>query len=116
MIPAQQPKMKNVALHNKTNKEMTTRIIINGKEVTNPFSREFLILGAIIVAACVTAFVIFVLFPVIGIAVTLSVGFILIFIVAIAVSVILLAFITVIFGWFFGPAEFRIEKRYTRKE
>lgn len=93
---------------------MVTRIIINDKEVTNPFTKAFLILGAMIVAALVTAFVIFVLFPVIGIAVTISVGFILIFIVAIIVSVATLAFISVIFGWLFGSTEFRIEKHNKR--
>ncbi len=46
---------------------MYTRIIINGKEVSNPFVRILLILGAIIVAAVVAAIVIFILLPVIGI-------------------------------------------------
>ncbi len=93
---------------------MTTRIIINGKEVTNPFARVLLISGAIIVAALVTALVVFVLFPVIGIAVTLSVGIIAIFIVAIMMSVTALVLITVISSWLFGSAEFRIE-RFHRK-
>ncbi len=93
---------------------MTTRIIINGKEVTNPFARVLLISGAIIVAALVAALVIFVLFPVIGIAVTLSVGVIAIFIVAIMMSVTALVLITVISSWLFGSAEFRIE-RFHRK-
>ncbi|NOQ70138.1 MAG: hypothetical protein GQ573_08530 [Gammaproteobacteria bacterium] len=93
---------------------MTTRIIINGKEVTNPFARVLLIFGAIIVAALVAALVIFVLFPVIGIAVTLSVGVIAIFIVAIMMSVTALVLITVISSWLFGSAEFRIE-RFHRK-
>ena len=94
---------------------MATRIIINDKEVTNPVTKAFLIIGAIIVAAFVTAFVIFVLLPIIGVAVTLSVGFIIIFIVATFVSVATLAFITVILGWFFGSTEFRIEKNHKRK-
>ena len=93
---------------------MTTRIIINGKEVTNPFARVLLIFGAIIVAALVAALVIFVLFPVIGIAVTLSIGVIAIFIVAIMMSVTALVLITVISSWLFGSAEFRIE-RFHRK-
>jgi len=89
---------------------MTTRIIINEKEVTNPFVRGVLILGAIIVAALVTAIVIFVLLPVIGAAVTLSFGFIVIFIVATIVSVA-----TLISAWLFGAAEFRIEKKNRRR-
>ena len=67
---------------------MNTRIIINGKEVTNPVARALLILSAIIVAAVVAALVIFVLFPLIGIAVTLSIGVIAIFIVAMIMSVV----------------------------
>lgn len=93
---------------------MATRIIINGKEVTNPVTKAFLIIGAIIVAAFVTAFVILVLLPIIGVAVTLSVGFIIIFIVATVVSIATLGFITIILGWFFGSTEFRIEKIHKR--
>lgn len=89
---------------------MTTRIIINGKEVTNPFAKALLILGAIVVAALVTAVVIFVLLPIIGVAVTLSVGFVVIFIVATLVSVATLVLVTVISAWLFGAAEFRIER------
>ncbi len=94
---------------------MATRIIINGKEVTNPVTKAFMIIGAIIVTAFVTAFVIFVLLPIIGVAVTLSVGFIVIFILATVVSVAALAFITIILGWFFGSTEFRIEKSHKRR-
>ena len=44
---------------------MTIRIVINGNEVTNPFTKAFLVFGAVIVAAITTALVIFVLFPII---------------------------------------------------
>ena len=94
---------------------MNTRIIINGKEVRSPSAKALLILGAIIVAALVLAIVIFVLFPIIGIAVSLSIGFIAIFIVAAIVSVATLALLTVIIAWLFGAAEFRIERFHKRK-
>lgn len=94
---------------------MNTRIIINGKEVTSPSAKALLILGAIIVAALVLAIVIFVLFPIIGVAVSLSIGFIAIFIVAAIVSVATLALLTVIIAWLFGAAEFRIERIHKRK-
>lgn len=94
---------------------MNTRIIINGKEVTSPSVKAFLILGAIIVAALVLAIVIFILFPIIGVAVSLSIGFIAIFIVAAIVSVATLALLTVIIAWLFGAAEFRIERVHKRK-
>lgn len=89
---------------------MNTQIIINGKEVTSPFARFLFMLGAIIITALVTAVVIFVLLPLIGVAVTLSVGFILIFIVATMASVAALVLLTIISSWLFGSAEFRIER------
>ncbi len=89
---------------------MNTRIIINGNEVSNPFTRALLILGAIVIAAVVTALVIFVLFPVIGIAVTLSIGFIAVFIVAMLVSVAALVLLTIVSSWLFGSAEFRVTR------
>lgn len=89
---------------------MNTRIIINGKEVSNPYTRILLIPGAIIIAALVTAIVIFVLLPIIGIAVTLSVGFIVIFIVAIMASVAVLILLTIISSWLFGSMECRIQR------
>ncbi len=93
---------------------MKTRIIINGNEVTNSFTRFLLIQGAIVIAALVAAVVILILFPLIGIAVTLSVGFLAIFIVAIMGSVAALILLTVISSWLFGSTEFRIE-RFNRK-
>ncbi len=89
---------------------MATRIVINDKEVTNPVAKVFLIAGAIIIAALVSAFVIFILLPIIGVAVTLSVGFIVIFIAATIISAATLAFAIIIMGWLFGAAEFRFEK------
>ena len=94
---------------------MNTRIIINGKEVNNPFVRFLLILGAIIIAALVTVGVIFILLPLIGIAVTLSIGFILIFVVATMASVAALVLVTIISSWFFGSTEFRIVRVHKRK-
>ena len=94
---------------------MATRIIINGKEVTNPFTRVLLILSAIFITALVTAGVIFILLPIIGIAVTLSVGFILIFFVAAIVSMVSLALMTLISSRYFGTTEFRIERIHRRR-
>ena len=87
---------------------MNTRIIINGREISNPFIRLLLILGAIVFAALVAAVVIFILLPVIGIAVTLSFGFIVIFVIGIMASVAALVLVTMISSWLFGSTEFRI--------
>ncbi len=89
---------------------MNTRIIINGNEVTNPLTRTLLILAAIIIAALVTAVVILILLPLIGVAVTLSIGFIVIFVIATVASVAALVLLTIISSWLFGSAEFRIER------
>jgi len=94
---------------------MKTHIIINGKEVTSPFIKALLILGAILVASLVMAVVIFVLLPLIGVVVTLSVGFVVIFLVATIASVATLAFVTFISAWLFGAAEFRVEKTHSNK-
>ena len=93
---------------------MTTRIIINGEEVTSPLARFLLLFGAIAITALVTAVVIFVLFPIIGIALTLSVGVVAIFILGTLASVIVLMLITVISAWLFGSTEFRIKRIHRR--
>lgn len=95
---------------------MVTRIIINGNEVTHPLSRSLLIFGAILITALVTAGVIFILLPIIGIAVTLSISFILIFIVAAIASMISLALMTLISSKYFGTTEFRIERIHRRNK
>ncbi|MFW2374246.1 MAG: hypothetical protein ACN4GM_14060 [Gammaproteobacteria bacterium] len=94
---------------------MAIRIVFNDQEVTNPFIKTLLMLGAIIIAAVVTAVVIFILFPIIGIAVTLSLGFIGVFIIATLISVVTLALVTVISAWLFGSTELRIERFHKRK-
>lgn len=94
---------------------MTIRIVVNGNEITNPFAKVFLILGAVLVSAVITALVIFVLFPIIGIAVTLSFGFIIICVVATSAGIAILAFATVILGLLFGVMEFRLEQSAKRR-
>ena len=94
---------------------MTIRIVINGNEVTNPFTKAFLVFGAVIVATITTALVIFVLFPIMGIVVTLSAGFIVICIIATIVGITTLAFGTVMLGLLFGVMEFRLEHSRKKK-
>lgn len=94
---------------------MNTQIIINGTQMTNPFARFIVILTAIIIAALAAAFVIFILLPLIGVAVTLSVGFIVILVLATMASVVALVLVTFISSWLFGSAEFRIERIHRRR-
>ena len=93
---------------------MVSRILINGEEVTNPFLKTILIFGAIVVAALVAAAVIFILLPVIGVAITLSVGFVFIFIIASVISIVVLAMAVVLLAWLFGIGEFRFENTHKR--
>lgn len=93
---------------------MATQILINGKEVTNPFAKTFLVFGVILTVAFVMAIVLFVLLPIIGVAVTLSAGVVAIFIVATIVAVAMLAFITAMLGLLFGAMEFRVERSRRR--
>lgn len=94
---------------------MTTHIIINGKEVTNPVAKATLSFSAILVAALITAAFIFVLLPLVGITFTLSAGLFAVFIVATIVGITGLVLATVVFGWLFGPTEYRFEKTGKRK-
>lgn len=93
---------------------MMTRIIINGKEVTNPLARFVFISSGIIVISVVMAIAVFILLPVLGIAVTLSAGFIVVLIVSTLFSAIALAIIVSLIAWIFGAAEFRFERKYDR--
>lgn len=93
---------------------MSTQVVLNGKEVINPIAKAALALGAILIAALVTAVVVFVLLPIIGVAVTLSVGFAAIILVATIMGITTMIFGAVILGLLFAPTEFRVEK--TRKK
>lgn len=94
---------------------MATKILVNGKEVTNPFLKAFLVVGAIITVAIAAAVVIFILLPIIGVAVTLSAGFVVIFIVAIFAGIATLAFVTALLAMLFGAMEFHIEKSHRNR-
>lgn len=94
---------------------MTTRIVINGKEITNPVIKAGLVFGFILIASIVSVIVVFVLLPLIGIVITLSVGFVGVVIAAIIAGFIGLLLSTAVFSWMFGPTDFRIEKIHKRK-
>lgn len=93
---------------------MMTRIIINGKEVTSPLAKFFFITSGIIVISVVMAITVFILLPVIGIAVTLSAGFIIVLIASTLFGAIALAIVISLLAWIFGAAEFRFERKTNR--
>lgn len=94
---------------------MTTQVVINGKEITNPIAKAALAFGFILIAALISVVVVFVLLPLVGIVITLSIGFVAVFIAAIVAGFAVLIISTVVFGRLFGPADFRIEKTFRRK-
>ena len=94
---------------------MTTRVIINGREIKNPIIKAVLAFGFILIASLISLVVIFVLLPVAGIVITLSVGFVVVFIAAIIAGFVALILTTVVFGRFFGSTDFKIEKINKRK-
>ena len=93
---------------------MTTRIVINGKEITHPVAKAGLMFGFSLVASLFSAIIIFVLLPLVGIAITLSIGFFVVFIVAIITGIIILVLSMTVFSWIFGSTGFRIEKTHKR--
>ena len=94
---------------------MTTRVVINGKEITNPIAKAALAFGLILIAALISVVVVFVLLPVVGIVITLSIGFVAVFIASIIAGFAVLILSTTILGRLFGSTDFRIEKTYRRK-
>ena len=66
---------------------MATHIVINGREVTNPVAKAAIGMVAVLFAGLVAAAVIFIVLPLVGIAVTLSVGLIGVVLVALGVGI-----------------------------
>ena len=94
---------------------MTINVVINGKEITNPVAKATMVFGAVFFAALITVVFLFVLLPLIGIAVTLTAGVVAVFIVATIAGITALVLAMVVFGWLFGSTEFRFEKTHKRK-
>jgi len=94
---------------------MTTRVIINEREITNPVAKAALAFGFILIASLISLFFIFVLLPVAGIVITLSIGFVVVFVIATIAGFAALILTTAIFGRFFGSTDFRIEKLRRQK-
>jgi len=90
---------------------LKTHILINEKEITNPVAKFLFILSAIIVTAVATAIGVFVLLPVIGIAITLSAGFIFIVIAASFFGLLSLIISSFIISSLFGTTELRFQKK-----
>jgi hypothetical protein len=82
---------------------MATRIVINGREVTNPAAKAVIGTVAVLVAGLLAAAVIFVVLPLVGIAVTLAVGLVGVVLVALAVGIPLMILGGTILGALLTP-------------
>lgn len=94
---------------------MTMHIVLNGKEVTSPTAKFGLSFVAAMGAALVTVVVVFILLPLIGVAVTLSVGLVAIVVVASIAGVATLVLGSLLYAALIGPVEFLVEKMQRRK-
>lgn len=66
---------------------MAIRIRINEREITNPWVRLLIVLATLLVAGVFASLVIFVVLPLIGIAVTFTVGLVGVLILALLIAV-----------------------------
>ena len=66
---------------------MATRIVINGKEVDNPVVKAALGMLAVIFFGVFTAVVVFLILPLLGIAVTLAVGLLAVLLVVLGIGI-----------------------------
>ena len=89
---------------------MSTQVIINGKEITNPVAKISLAFGASVLAALIIALIMFALLPLIGIGISLSVGFVAVVIIATSIGMTTFLFGAALFGWLFGPTKFQFKK------
>ena len=89
---------------------MTTHIIINGKEVTNPLKKFLIMLAAVVFSAVVVLALVFLVLPLAGFVITLSIGLVVSVLVAVFISIPALIIFTAVFASLFGDAEFRIKK------
>lgn len=94
---------------------MSMRIVLNGREVMSPAAKFGLSFAAVLGAAVMTALVVFVLLPLIGIAVTLSVSLFVIILVATVAGIVSLLLGSLLFAWLVGPVEFFVERMRQRK-
>jgi uncharacterized membrane protein len=89
---------------------MTTHIIINGKEITNPFVKFLLMLGAVIFSSAVVLTLLLLVLPLAGFVISVSLGLVVSVLIAVFISIPALIIFTAIFGKLFGDTEFRIKK------
>jgi len=91
---------------------VATHVLIDGREVNQRTIKATLAFAAVIFSALLTAVVVFVLLPLIGMAITLSAGLVAIMLIATVSGLSIPIFGTAIVAWCFGSAVVRVEKAY----
>jgi len=91
---------------------VATHGLIDGREVNQHAVKATLAFAAALFSALLAAVIVFVLLPLIGMAITLSAGVAAILLIAAVSGISTLIFGATIVAWCFGPAVIRIEKRY----
>jgi membrane protein implicated in regulation of membrane protease activity len=90
---------------------MTFRIVINGHEVTNPFIKFSLVLGAMLVTGLVIAAVVFFLLPLLGITVVASITFVLVVVAGTVIAAFVLALFAILYAIIRGSFHLSVEQR-----
>lgn len=94
---------------------MTFRIVINGHEVTNPLVKFALIAGAILMTGLVIAAVVFILLPLVGITVVVSVTFVLVVIAGTVMAALVLALFSILYSIVKGSFHLSVERHRRHK-
>jgi hypothetical protein len=93
---------------------MSAHIIINGKEVTHPAARMLIKMGAVLLAGLVAAAVVFMVLPLVGIAVTLSVGLVGVVLIGLGIGLPLIILGSTVLGALLTPLAALKERRKLR--
>lgn len=94
---------------------MPMHIIINGREIRSTPLKALLAMTALAGASLIAGLVFYVLLPIIGIAVTLTAGLIVLLLVASIVGAGAILLVSLLFGWAFGKSDIRfIQKNNLR--
>ena len=91
---------------------VATHVLIDGQEVSQRAVKAKLAFAAMIFSALCTAVVVFVLLPLINLAITLSAGLVFILLIAAVSGMTTLVFSAAIVAWCFGPPVMCVEKSY----
>jgi len=93
---------------------MAAHIVINGREVTNPLAKAAIGTGVVLFSGLIAAAVIFIVLPLAGIVVTLSIGLVGVVLVALGVGIPILLLGGTILGALLTPFTVLKERKKLR--